>query len=98
MKIEERLAILEANDRNIFHQLDETKQDIRVLRELTRAVQKIADETQNTAALLEKVDKRLAKIERKPAADFDHYKKSLITAVLTGIAGILLGAFFSIII
>ncbi|MBQ8550246.1 MAG: hypothetical protein IKL44_05135 [Clostridia bacterium] len=95
MTTEERIASLEANEKNIFHALDETKQDIRVLQELTKAVQKIADRTDNTAALLEKVDKRLAKIERKPAADFDHYKKAFITAAVTGAAGILFGALFS---
>ncbi|MBE6766933.1 MAG: hypothetical protein E7550_05005 [Ruminococcaceae bacterium] len=97
MTTEERIAVLEANEKNILNRLDETRQDIRVLQELTKAVQKIADRTDNTAALLEKVDKRLAKIERKPASDFDHYKRSLISAVLTGVAGILLGAFFAII-
>ncbi len=97
MMPEERIAALEANEKNIFHQLSETRQDIRVLQELTKAVQKIADRTDNTAVLLEKVDKRLAKIERKPAADFAHYKRSLISATLTGAAGILLGAFFALI-
>ncbi len=97
MTTEERIAILEANDRNIFHQLDETKHDIRVLCELTQAVQKIADKTDNTASLLEKVDKRLAKIERAPSADFAHYKRTAVGAVISGIIGIVLGAFFALI-
>lgn len=97
MTSEERIAILEANDRNIFHQLDETKQDIRVLRELTRAVQKIADKTDNTAALLGSVDKRLAKIEKTPTDNFNYYKRTVASAVITGIIGIVLGAFFALI-
>lgn len=97
MTTEERIAILEANDRNIFHQLDETKRDIRVLSELTQAVQKIADKTDNTAALLEKVDKRLAKIERAPASDFNHYKRATVSALISGAIGIILGAVFALI-
>ncbi len=97
MTAEERIAILEANEKTIFHRLDETKQDIRVLQELTQAVQKIADRTDNTAALLEKVDKRLAKIERKPAADFTYYKRALVSAVISGVGGVLIGAVFAVI-
>ena len=97
MTAEERKAVLEANEQNIVKRLDETREDIRVLQELTKAVQKIADRTDNTAALLEKVDKRLAKIERKPASDLDHYKRTLNGALITGVAGILLGAFFALI-
>ncbi len=92
MTTEERIAVLETNDRNIFHQLSETKQDIRVLLELTKAVQKIADKTDNTASLLEKVDKRLAKIERAPAVSFNQYKQTAISAVISGVIGIILGA------
>ncbi len=97
MTTEERIATLEANDRNIFHQLDETKQDIRVLQELTKAVQKIADKTDNTASLLEKVDKRLAKIEKAPAVSLNNYKQTAVSAVITGVIGIILGAFFALI-
>ncbi len=98
MTNEERIAALEANEKNIFHQLSETRQDIRVLQELTKAVQKIADRTDNTAALLEKVDKRLAKIERKPSLELDHYKHTITGALITGVSGILLGAIFALII
>ncbi len=97
MTAEERIAVLEANDRNIFHQLDETKQDIRVLLELTKAVQKIADKTDNTASLLEKVDKRLAKIERAPAVNLNNYKQTAVGAIISGVIGIILGAFFALI-
>ena len=39
-KIAERIATLEANNANIFHQLDEIKTDVKDIRRLTVAVEK----------------------------------------------------------
>lgn len=97
MSYEERLAVLEANDKNIFHQLNEMKEEIKVLRELATAVQQLADKQENNTALLLKLDSRLDTIESRPAADLAHYKKIAITAVISGVVGAVLSAVLSII-
>ena len=45
--IDERLSTLEANDKTLFHQIDELKEDIRDIRRLTVAVEKIAGKVDN---------------------------------------------------
>ncbi len=95
---DERIAVLETNERNIFHQIDEMKEEIKVLRLLATAVQQLADKTENNTALLQKVDKRLANIELQPVGDYNHYKRVIVTALVTGVLGAVLGALLSTII
>lgn len=92
MTHEERLAVLEANDKNIFHQIDEMKDEIKVLRELATAVQQLADRTESNTELLKKVDGRLDSIEHRPAADMQHYKRITITAIISGVIGAFVSA------
>ena len=95
---DERIAVLETNERNIFHQIDEMKEEIKVLRLLATAVQQLADKTENNTALLQKVDKRLANIELQPVGDYNHYKRVIVAALVTGVLGAVLGALLSTII
>ena len=90
-----RIAVLETNERNIFHQIDEMKEEIKVLRLLATAVQQLADKTENNTALLQKVDKRLANIELQPVGDYNHYKRVIVAALVTGVLGAVLGALLS---
>ncbi len=92
---DERIAVLETNERNIFHQIDEMKEEIKVLRLLATAVQQLSDKTENNTALLQRVDKRLANIELQPLGDYKHYKRVIVTALLTGVIGAVLGALLS---
>lgn len=92
MNNDERIAVLEANDRNIFHQIDEMKEEIKVLRELATALQQLADRTENNTALLRAVDSRLANIEQRPVADMQQIRKTAITAIVSGAIGAIMSA------
>ena len=92
MNHDERLAVLEANDKNIFHQLNEMKEEIKVLRELATAVQQLADKQENNTALLIKLDNRLDGIESRPGDDLNHYKRVAWAAVISGVVGAVLSA------
>ena len=92
-----RISTLEANDRNIFHQLDEIKSDVRDIRRLTAAVEKVALQTENTANKVNSIDKRLAFVEQTPCEDMKYYKRAIIGCIATGIIGIILGAVATII-
>ena len=87
-----RISTLEANERNIFHQLDEIKGDVRDIRRLTAAVEKVAMQTENTAKKVDSIDKRLAFVEQTPAEDMRYYKRLIIGCITTGIIGAILGA------
>ncbi len=94
----ERLAKLEADGKNIFHQLDEIKNEVRDIRRLTSAVEKIAVKTDDTAQRVADISERLECVEQTPAEDFKYYKRSLLSSLATGIIGLILGAVFSLII
>ena len=87
----ERLAICEANDSNIFHQLTEIKSEVKDIRRLTSAVEKIAVQTKNTAEKIDNIDRRLDTVERMPADNMRHYKRVFFDCLLTGVVGAFLG-------
>ncbi len=89
----ERLAKCEANESNIFHQLTEIKSEVKDIRRLTSAVEKLAVQTKNTVQKIDGIDRRLGTVEQKPAENFRHYKRVIVDCVLTGALGALIGAF-----
>ena len=97
MTHEERLAVQEVNVKNIFHQIDEMKEEIKVLRELATALAHLSDKTENNTELLIKVDNRLDAIESRPLDDLSHYKRMAITAAISGVIGAALSALAAII-
>lgn len=97
-KNSERIAKLEADGKNIFHQLDEIKTEVRDIRKLTAAVEKIAVQTENTAKKVDNISERLECVEREPTNDFKYYKRLIIGTLSTGVIGIIVGALFALII
>ena len=101
----ERLATLEANDRNIFHQLDtlklenkEIRSELKDIRKLTEAVAQIAVKTENIDQKIDNINNRLNEVEQAPAKDYTHYRRTIISGAITGVIGIILGALLSLII
>ena len=92
-----RLSALEANNKNIFHQLDELKDEVKNIRQLTVAVKELALSSKATAEKVADISDRLSSVEHAPAEDMKHYKRAIITAVLTGVTGIIIGAFMALI-
>ena len=97
MDLNERVASLEAQEKNVFHQLDEIKEDVKDIRRLTVAVEKIAEQTNTTAEQVHGINSRLDTLEHAPVADARHYKRIVISSIITGIVGVLLGAVLSLI-
>ncbi len=92
--ITERLAICEANDSNIFHQLTEIKSEVKDIRRLTSAVEKIAVQTKNTAEKIANIDKRLNCVERIPSDDLHYYRRFLFTGIIGAVLGAVTALFF----
>lgn len=95
--ISERVAKLEADGKNIFHQLTEIKEDVRDIRRLTAAVEKIAVKTENTARKVDDISERLESVEKTPAEDLKYYRRTAAGCLITGVIGIILGAVFALI-
>ena len=97
-KIVERIAKLEANDANIFHQLSEIKTEVKDIRRLTTAVEKIAVQTENITHKVDGIDARLDNVEKQSVEEYKHYKRVIVSCVITGIIGTIIGAIFALII
>ncbi len=96
-KISERIVKLEADGKNIFHQLDEIKIEVRDIRRLCAAVEKIAVKTESTAQKVNDISERLENVEKAPAEEFKHYKRIIYGCIITGTIGIILGALLAMI-
>lgn len=88
---EERIAVLEANDKNIFHQLDEHKVAIDNIQRLIISVEKIADKTNNISDKVDQIDDRLNLVEKQPLRKYEKLKELILTAILSVIGGIVVG-------
>ncbi len=97
MEIHERLAKLEADDKNIFHQLSEIKEEVKDIRRLTNAVEKIAQKTESIDSKVDDMGNRLLVVEREPAESFSHYKKLIIGAILTAAVSSVLANILSLV-
>lgn len=105
---EERLTLCEANDKNIFHQLDEIKDELKDQRNLVVAVEKIATETKQIAEKVDRIDKRtgdaadklaarVSDLEAVPGRNYNRIKDIALTAIITGVLGTLIGAVLALI-
>lgn len=96
-EVAERLATLEANDANIFHQLKEVKDDIKDVHRLATAVETIAIQTKNTSEKVDDISERMNRMEEEPAEDMRYYKRTITGCVITGVIGAVLGAIIALI-
>lgn len=88
---EERIAILEANSRNIFHQLDEHKTAIDNIQRLIISVEKIADKTNNISEKVDQIDERLNQVEKQPIKRWEKARELVLAAILSAVGGIIVG-------
>ena len=96
IKEHELLAKHEANIEEIFHQLGEVKAEVRDIRKLTSAVEKLATQTATLTEKMDKVDSRLVSIEERPGEEDRYYRRMIIGCLITGVIGAALGALSSL--
>lgn len=95
--VTERVAALEANEKTIFHKLDEIKADVNDIHELSASVKVIATETMNISQKVDKIDNRLSEVEKQPVAAYTHYKRLIAGCVITGVLGAIIAAIMAVI-
>ena len=105
---EERIIALEVNDKNIFHQIDEIKEELKDQRKLVIAVEKIATETKQIAEKVDRIDKRtgdqadklaarVTTLEAEPGRQYNRVKDIVVTAIITAIVGTIVGSVLTLI-
>lgn len=98
MDVDARLTALETEQKNVFHQLDELKAEVKDIHTLTTSVEKIAVQMDATSKKVDKIDSRLEEIEKEPADSFKHYKRVVIGCIITGLLGAVFGALLALVI
>lgn len=100
---DERLSALEANEKNIFHQLDEIKQEQKDQRQLIVVVEQIASKTNVISGKVTEVNEtvvqindRVTNLEQEPARAYKKYKETIITSVITLILGAIVGGLLAL--
>lgn len=93
---EERIAILETNDKNIFHQLSKHEESINNIQRLAIAIEKIAEKTNNISDKVDQIDDRLSTVENQPVKRWEKARELVLTAILTGLAGLVVGVITTI--
>lgn len=91
----QRVAALEADKKTIFRQLTEIKEDIKDIRRLTAAVERIAVKTEMIGEKVDGIDRRLGSVESAPADDYRHFKRLVIGGFITTIIAAVLSAVIS---
>lgn len=94
---EERLALCEANDKNIFHQLDEIKETQKEQGRLVVAVEKLASKTDTIAEKVGRIDSKIETIEAEPGRQYNRIKDIVVTAIITAIVGAIVGSVLTLI-
>ena len=98
MEIHERVARLEADEKNIFHQLSEIKDEVKDIRRLTAAVEKIAVKTESIDTKVDEMGSRISAVEKEPAQSFVHYKRLMTGSVITAVISAICAAILALII
>lgn len=93
---DERLSALETNEKNIFHQLDEIKQEQKDQRQLIVVVEQIASKTNVIAGKVNQIDERMTNLEQEPARAFKKYKETIFTSIITLIIGAVVGGLLAL--
>ncbi|MBQ7800007.1 MAG: hypothetical protein IJ370_05900 [Oscillospiraceae bacterium] len=97
MELHERVAKLEADEKNIFHQLSEIKDEVKDIRRLTNAVERIALKTDSIDSKVDEMGTRISAVESEPSDSFKHYKRLIAGAVISAAVSSLVVAILALI-
>lgn len=95
--LSERVACLEANEKTVFHKLDEIKADVNDIHELSASVKVIATETVNISQKVDKIDNRLSEVEKQPVAAYTHYKRLIAGCIITCVIAALVASIMAVV-
>lgn len=97
LSLDERVSVLEANQKNIFHQLDEQKKELDDNRKLLYSIEAIATKTEVIEKKVDGIDNRLSTVERSPAEEAKILRRTVVACVVTSVISLLIGAFFALV-
>lgn len=97
MNENELLARVDESTKIAHKRIDRLEETTKDIRDLTYGVKEIANEMKHMRADVNKLDERVASIEKEPTAEYKDTKKQIRNTIISGLIGTLLGAFISLI-
>lgn len=97
LPIDERVAILEANEKTLFNQTKDLKSEIQAIHKLATSIELLAQKMQSVDEKVDNIDDRLDAIESKDSEDVRYLKRTTISCIITGVITAILGAIFALI-
>ena len=91
MTTEERVAEIEQRCKSNTHRIDELAGDVKVLADLTASVKVLATKQENVEADVREIKADVKSLAEAPGRKWDMLVKILVTALVTGIVGWVLG-------
>ena len=98
MELHERVARLEADEKTIFHQLTEIKDEVKDIRRLTAAVEKIATKTESIDSKVDDMGARISAVENEPVQNYTYYKRNALGSIISAVVGAACAAILALII
>lgn len=83
---------------SLKHRMDDVEEAVEAQVSLARSVDKLATNMEYMCKEQVSQGKRLERLEQAPAEDFKHYKRTIVTAVISVLTGTILGAVLALII
>lgn len=96
--LEHRLTALEKKVEFNTHEIDELKPVVKEINTMSRTMIKLVEQSKQTNENVKELKIKVDKIEAEPADDFKHYKRTIISCILTTILGGLIGALLALVI
>ncbi len=78
------------------HRLDRQETEIKDLRNLTLAVQRVGDKLEDVSDKVDSIDNRTQKLENEPAENFQYYKRLITGCTITTVLGAIIGALLTL--
>lgn len=96
--IEHRLTALESKVKFNTHEIDELKPLVKEINTMSKTMVKLVEQGNQTNKNIEELKLDVDKLKAEPADDFKHYKRTIISHILTTLIGGGLGALIALLI
>lgn len=96
--LEHRLTALEKKVEFNTHEIDELKPVVKEINTMSKTMVKLVEQSKQTNENVKELKIKVDKIEAEPADDFKHYKRTIISHILTTLIGGGLGALIALLI
>lgn len=97
-ELELKVAVLEKEMKSCFSKLGELERKVEKIGDIAITTEKINTKMDMIREKIDYVDTRLRGLEETPKADLAYYKRAIVSALISGFLGTVIGAVMTVII